>query len=51
MVVCYVCNKFTEKEHDCPEAAKLIANPVIFDAPHIHSDAIPSRQGPSRHVT
>lgn len=43
--VCYVCNRFVEdkSKHKCPEAKKLLKHPKTMDAPHMHSDGLPTR--------
>jgi len=48
--VCYVCSRFVEEDHVCPEAERILENPKELSAPWIHSAAIPSVIGPQRHA-
>ena len=42
-MVCCICMKIVDKDHDCEVAKKMAANPIKLDAPFVHGDAVPSR--------
>jgi hypothetical protein len=44
-ILCYTCNRFVDKDHECEQAKKLIENPVDLGTAYIHSDAVPTRWG------
>lgn len=46
MNVCYICNKFVDKEHECDEAKRIHANAEKENrqtVPWIAMNAIPTR--------